>query len=328
MRFVQFKDRSYGKRVAVVRDDGAALRPLKNVESMYGLILQAIETNQTLDVLAMQTMDLQHELDYDEIVSENRLLQPVDHPDPAHFLVSGTGLDHLGSALARNAMHAETGKETDSMKMFKLGLKDGKPDRGQVGSQPEWFYKGDGSCVVPPGQPLELPSFALNGGEEAEIAGLYVISKTGEVFRAGFALGNEYSDHVLEKENYLYLAHSKLRQCSFGPELLTGTLPIKVDGRVRLLRDGGTIWESDFSTGEANMTHSISNIEYHHFKYPSFRRPGDVHCHFLGASAISFSAGILAKVGDVFEVSSPPFGRPLKNPLKKGTSESPKILTL
>jgi hypothetical protein len=29
--------------------------------------------------------------------------------------------------------------------------------------------------------------------------------------RVGFALGNEFSDHTLEKKNYLYLAHSKGR---------------------------------------------------------------------------------------------------------------------
>jgi hypothetical protein len=242
--------------------------------------------------------------------------------------VSGTGLDHLGSALARDAMHAASDRETDSMKMFKLGLQGGKPKGGEVGSQPEWFYKGDGSCVVSPEQALELPSFALNGGEEAEIAGLYVISETGEVYRVGFALGNEYSDHVLEKENYLYLAHSKLRQCCFGPELLVGELPDKVDGKVKVLRDGLAIWESDFATGEANMTHSIANIEQHHFKYAGFRRPGDVHCHFFGASKLSFSAGIIAMPGDIFEISSAQFGRPLRNPLKIAKNTYPKIRAL
>ena len=38
-------------------------------------------------------------------------------------------------------------------------------------------------------------------------------------------LSNEFSDHVMERQNYLYLAHSKLRSCSFGPELLVGDLP-------------------------------------------------------------------------------------------------------
>ena len=38
------------------------------------------------------------------------------------------------------------------------------------GVQPEWFYKGDGSCIVGTGAPLLSPDFALDGSEEPEIA--------------------------------------------------------------------------------------------------------------------------------------------------------------
>ena len=79
-----------------------------------------------------------------------RVRSPLHHPDPAHCLVSGTGLTHLGSAAARDAMHqklrqqAEQGTLTDSMRMFQWGVEGGKPAPGQAGAQPEWFYKGDG----------------------------------------------------------------------------------------------------------------------------------------------------------------------------------------
>ena len=151
-----------------------------------------------------------------------------------------------------------------------------------------------------------------------------MISELGQVYRVGFALGNEYSDHSLERQNYLYLAHSKLRDCSIGPELLLGRLPNSIVGKVRLIREHETVWSDTFLTGEANMTHSISNIEYHEFKYRRFRRPGDVHCHFLGASIMSFASGMMAKPGDFFEISAPEFGRPLRNQLRRedeGTSE-------
>jgi hypothetical protein len=196
-----------------------------------------------------------------------------------------------------------------------MGLEGGKPNKGQIGVQPEWFYKGDGHCIVPPGHPLDLPPFALDGGEESEVVGLYVIAESGAVLRVGFALGNEFSDHILERQNYLYLAHSKLRDCSIGPELLVGQLPESISGLVRLLRGDVEVWASTFLTGEANMSHSIANIEHHHFKYRRFRRPGDVHCHFFGAAVLSFSAGVAARAGDVFEISAPQFGRPLRNSL-------------
>jgi len=283
--------------------------------------MEAIRLNCDLENLVKQRVT-ENRVAYDEVVSEKRLLPPLTHPDPAHCIVSGTGLNHLGSAMARDAMHSvDPGKVSDSMKMFKLGLEGGKPPAGQIGAQPEWFYKGDGSCIVSPGYSLELPFYALDGGEEAEVVGLYVISNSGDVFRLGFALGNEYSDHVLERENYLYLAHSKLRECSIGPELLVGRLPENITGSVQLVRDGETIWSSPFLTGEANMTHSISNMEFHHFKYGRFRRPGDVHCHFLGASVLSYSGGVVARPRDVFEISSPQFGRRLSNPLEKGSND-------
>jgi hypothetical protein len=131
----------------------------------------------------------------------------------------------------------------------------------------------------------------------------------------------------MERQNYLYLAHSKLRQCSFGPELLLGQLPEHIAGTVRLLRQGQELWSDTFLTGEANMSHTIANMEHHHFKYPAFRRPGDIHCHFFGTSTLSFSAGMRAEPGDVFEISVPAFGRPLRNPLSAAKTED-KLITV
>jgi len=285
--------------------------------------MQAAETGQFLEDVVHQSLSGKT-VDYNQIIEAGRLLPPLLHPDSAHSMVSGTGLNHLGSALARDAMHSKNGTSnqaaaTDSMKMFQLGLEGGKPREGILGAQPEWFYKGDGSSIVPPGHSLKLPSFALDGGEEAELVGLYVTNKSGRVFRVGFALGNEFSDHVLEKQNYLYLAHSKLRDCSIGPELLLGRLPRNIEGWVRVTRKGGEVWKRQFKTGEANMTHSIANMEYHLFKYDRFRHPGDVHYHFLGASVLSYSDHISIKAGDVFEISSSEFGKPLVNPVELDT---------
>jgi hypothetical protein len=126
-------------------------------------------------------------------------------------------------------------------------------------------------------------------------------------------LGNEFSDHVMEKQNYLYLAHSKLRPCAFGPELRLGGLPDSIQGTSRVLRGGQTLWERPFLSGEENMSHTIANLEYHHFKYPQFRRPGDVHIHFFGTATLSFTEGIVLHPGDEMEIEAAEFGRPLRN---------------
>jgi hypothetical protein len=248
------------------------------------------------------------------------LLCPIDHSDAAHLLVSGTGLTHLGSAEGRDQMHRkaiENPAPTDSMKMFLMGVEGGKPETGSIGVQPEWFYKGDGAILAAPDAPLAMPDFALDGGEEPEIAGIYLIAPDGAPVRIGFALGNEFSDHVTERGNYLWLAHSKLRVAALGPELLLGELPQDVRGTSRILRDGAVIWEKPFVSGEANMSHSIANLEHHHFKYAGFRRPGDLHVHFFGTATLSFSDGVKTEPGDVFEVEAPPFTLPVRNPLAR-----------
>jgi hypothetical protein len=75
------------------------------------------------------------------------------------------------------------------------------------------------------------------------------------------------------------------------------------------------LWQEDWLSGEDNMCHSLANLEQHHFKYREFRNPGDVHVHFFGAATGSFTKKIETRVGDVFEISSPAFGRALRNPL-------------
>jgi hypothetical protein len=318
VRLVQFRDRSGTRKVGLVADDGRSLKVLAGVARVYDLALSAARNAKSLETEARSKIGSET-AGFDEVAAEGRLLPPLDHPDPYHSLITGTGLSHLGSAAARDSMHTKLQKEeselTDSMKMFKWGVEGGKPAAGKIGTAPEWFYKGDGRCVVAPGAPLELPPYALDGGEEVEVVGLYVIGDGGEVLRVGFALGNEYSDHVMERQNYLYLAHSKLRQCAYGPELLVGELPKSVSGRARLLREGREIWAEDWLSGEDNMCHSIANLEHHHFKYRDFRQPGDVHVHFFGAATGSFTKKIETRIGDVFEIAAPAFGHPLRNPL-------------
>ena len=259
-------------------------------------------------------------------LSQVELLAPIDHPDPAHLLMTGTGLTHLGSAEQRDRMHralSDTPQLTDSMKMFRMGLERGKPPAGQRGVQPEWFYKGDGSCLVAPGAPLPAPDFALDAGEEPEIAGIYLINADGRPMRLGFALGNEFSDHVTERENYLWLAHSKLRPAALGPELLIGELPRDIRGTSRILRAGQVLWEKPFVSGEDNMSHTVANLEHHHFKYAAFRRAGDVHVHFFGTGTLSFGDGVRTQAGDVFEITAAPFALPVRNPV--GAAVTPEV---
>jgi hypothetical protein len=240
---------------------------------------------------------------------------------------------------------------TDSMKMFRWGLEGGKPAAGHIGIAPEWFFKGSGANLRAHGERLDVPTYAQDGGEEAEIVGLYIIDKAGNPLRVGMAQGNEFSDHVFEKKNYLNLAGSKLRTCSIGPELVINPDFSTIPGEVSILRpvpqastphseppaqaptsqpEFTSLWSKKLATGESEMSHSLANIEHHHFKFEAHRRPGDVHIHYLGTSALSFGEGIRLQDGDIMQVHFENFGRPLRNPLHTalGTEQLIAVRTL
>ena len=312
LSLVQFRGADRARHVAAIGSDGTA-HIVPGVETTLALAQAALAAGQTL-AAAVEARGPGDAVDLTTV----ELLAPIDHPDSAHLLMTGTGLTHLGSAEGRDKMHRaakENPEPTDSMKMFLMGVEGGKPANGGPGVQPEWFYKGDGSQLIAPGQPLPSPAFALDAGEEPEIAGIYLIDDEGTPVRLGFALANEFSDHVTERGNYLWLAHSKLRKAALGPELLIGELPADVRGTSRILRDGQAIWEKPFLSGEANMSHSIANLEHHHFKYDLFRRPGDLHVHFFGTATLSFAEGLRCEPGDIFEIEAAPFRLPVRNPL-------------
>jgi len=324
-RLLQHRDSEGVRSVIAARDARATLIP--GVTSVRELALDAIAKGQTL-AEAVVARGEGAEIDLAAELAAGRLLAPIDHEDPAHLVMTGTGLTHLGSAEGRDKMHREAAaaeKQTDSMRMFLEGVEGGKPAPGQVGQQPEWFYKGDGSHLVGPGAPLTMPAFAQDGGEEPELAGIYLIGPDGTPHRLGLCLANEFSDHVTERHNYLWLAHSKLRQAALGPELLVGEAPSDVRGASRILRDGAVLWEKPFLSGEDNMSHSLANLEHHHFKYASFRRPGDVHVHFFGTATLSFADGVRTEPGDVFEIEAAPFTLPLRNALARA-DEAPVVV--
>ena len=327
MNLIQFFNANGERAVGAV--EGGVARVVNDATSVYQLAITALAHHGGLGALIAEK-GLGETVDRAAILAEGRMLAPIDHPDPAHLYVTGTGLTHLGSAATRDAMHKANGDKpagelTDSMKMFRMGVEGGKPSDGRKGVQPEWFYKGNGYSVVNPGHPIPSPGFALDAGEEPEIAGIYVIDQNGQPRRLGFALANEFSDHVTERVNYLYLAHSKLRACAFGPELRVGDLPAHIEGMSRIWRDGKVLWEKPFLSGEDNMSHTIANLEYHHFKYDLFRNPGDVHVHMFGTATLSFADGIQTRPDDIFEIEESQFGAALRNPVKVET-EHPVIV--
>lgn len=319
MRLVQLINAKKQRKIAMVEEPN--LKVITGYSSIYELAQQAITAQKGITQL-VQEAGKEEDLNYDEVYEGKSgwgLLPAFDHPDdPNSCMVSGTGLTHKASAENRNKMHEkqEAAQLTDSMQMYLWGQEGGRPEAGHTGIQPEWFYKGNGSILKGHGEMLRVPSFGDDGGEEPELAAAYVNDSNGKPWRIGMMTANEFSDHVMEKKNYLYLAPSKIRDCSLGPELVINADFDDVKGRVRVVRKGEVLWEKEIHTGDKHMVHSLSNLEHHHFKYPSHRLPGQAHIHFLGADAFSFGEKIILQQGDMMEVSWEGMGRPLQNYLK------------
>ena len=308
-----------GQTRVVARIDAGA-RLVNGADSVYALALEAARGRESLRTV-LDRRGLGDSVDLAAAYEEGRLNTPISHPDPAHLHITGTGLTHLGSAATRDSMHKKLtadGAEnlTDSMKMFRMGLESGKPARGEVGVQPEWFYKGNGVFAVAPGKPLVSPDFAKDAGEEPEIAGIYVIGDDGTPFRVGFALSNEFSDHVTERVNYLYLAHSKLRNAAFGPEILVGPLPDDIRGTSRIHRAGKMSSGKSRSCRARRTCRTASPI--------SSTTTSNTGCSGSRATCMSTCSGPRRcrlptasgpKPGDVFEIEAEAFGLPLRNPL-------------
>ena len=314
------------RRVAVVREPELVL--IREATTVLALAQRALAEKRSLTELTRGLLSSEL-LSYDDVYAGQsawKLLAPIDVPGhPQRVLVSGTGLTHLGSARDRQAMHvAPTAEQevqmTDSMRMFEWGRQHGRPPEDAIGIAPEWFYKGDGSIVRGPSGALEIPGYGEDGGEEAEMAAIYVIADDGTPWRLGMTAGNEFSDHVFERRNYLNLAGSKLRTCSIGPELAVGAEFRDVAGRVKIVRGSQTLWEREIRTGEENMCHSLANLEHHHFKFAAHRQPGTVHIHFMGADCLSYGDGVRLESGDVTEIQFDNFGRALRNTIAKDKS--------
>ncbi len=316
MRLIQIRGNDR-RRVGVV--EGERVQLLGGPESVSALANAALSRGIGLSEL-IERQRTGEFVDYNDLYDGRsgwRLLPSADHPgEPARCMVTGTGLTHMASASRRDAMHAAAQQVTDSMRMYQWGVEGGKPVPGAVGAAPEWFYKGDGGILRAHNEPLVVPPFAEDGGEEPEIAGVYIIGPEGTPRRIGMTVGNEFSDHQFEKRNYLYLAASKLRTCSIGPELVVDPDFTLVEGTVAIERGGEILWSSPIRSGESAMCHSLANLEHHHFKFPQHRRPGDVHVHFFGADAFSFGSGIRLEDGDVMKVQFAGFGRALRNPIR------------
>ena len=338
MRLIQYHLPGKGRRVGVVEDD--IVYDLTSLNPRWDRVYHLFGEARRADTIIEEHVDAKLDrsragrLVYADLWNARPgdpagwLLPPIDHPDPAHCMIGGTGLTHLGSMAQRAQMHKDTDQpKTDSQKMFEMGLEGGRPGPGTRGIAPECFYKGSGAILRGHHDTLDIPSFTQDGGEEPEIVACYIVGDDCTPYRIGFAQGNEWADHAVERVNYLWLAPSKLRNCAIGPELITDESFQDLRGRCRIYRGSEELYDSgELLTGEQNMSHSFANLEDHHFKYAQFRQPGDLHIYFFGTMKMSFDVRGPFEEGDRIEIHFPKMGAALENYVRRETPDATSIV--
>ena len=99
LALIQYRWAKGLRGVAVIRDGGAPVT-IPGALSTRELAQQACRASSTLAAIVAAS---QPGAPLDLAAVE--LLAPIDHADPAHLILSGTGLTHLGSAEERDRMH-------------------------------------------------------------------------------------------------------------------------------------------------------------------------------------------------------------------------------
>ncbi len=139
-------------------------------------------------------------------LARGRVLPPIDHPDPAHLLVTGTGLTHLGSAATRDSMHAKAanGDEADADRFHEdvpHGARGRQAGQGRDRRAAGVVLQGRRQLRGGAGQAAHLAR--LRRGRRRGAGGRRHLSwsaSDGTPWRIGFALVNEFSDHVMERQ--------------------------------------------------------------------------------------------------------------------------------
>lgn len=287
-RLVQFLDTTGKRSVAAVTEDGRAWL-VRGADSVYELAAYAGAAGKSLRETLM-TFGFGEPVDIPTVLREGRALPPIDHPDPAHLLVTGTSLTSCGSI--------------------------------------QWFYKGDGSTVVPPGGPITSWQLDAPVSTEPELAGVYVIGEDGSPLRVGFALANGLCDDQASVQSRDAGLPSQVRQSSFGPEILIGLPPREVRGYARVRRNEEIIYENRFLSGEGNMVRATHSLEVDHFRHESFRRPGDIHIHCFAVAPQPRADAVQLEPDDLCEIEAEPFAFPLSIRVGAVAAEPPAVRSL
>ena len=195
---------------------------------------------------------------------------------------------------------------------------DSEPRAGEPFVAPNWFFKGFGSWLRVPGQPLVVPEQPVALIEEPEIMLVYVNDAEGAPHYAGYTFGNDLCDIGLHRRNPGWNPYCKLCDTAVAPLLFLGAPPSVVYGETVIERAGEAAWRGKFECGQDALYFRVKDMAEHLFGYPAVRRPGMVNYVLLGADEASFHQGFRIADGDRIVINVLSHGVKLANEVSFG----------
>ncbi|MEV6332126.1 fumarylacetoacetate (FAA) hydrolase [Streptomyces sp. NPDC051909] len=207
-----------------------------------------------------------------------------------------------------------------------LGTHKSKADaivaHGDQAPMPKWYFKGLGSWLRTPGQPLVVPAEPIILIEEAEVALVHVNDDDGTPHYVGFTFGNDFCDIGLHRIDPGYTPSGKLCDTGISPYLFLGEPPRSATGRVTIERAGRVAWEGKFDCGADALYFRVEDMVDRAFSFPALRRPRLVNYLLTGADLSSFHDGFQVADGDRLTIDVASHGVVLSNTVQYGGTAS------
>ncbi|MFC8722801.1 fumarylacetoacetate (FAA) hydrolase [Kitasatospora sp. NPDC057198] len=187
---------------------------------------------------------------------------------------------------------------------------------------PKWFFKGLGSWLRTPGQPLVVPEEPIWLIEEAEMLLVYVNDQQGVPHYVGYSFGNDLCDIGLHRIDPGYTPSGKLCDTAVSPYLFLGEPPRAATGTVTIERGGVAAWEGKFDCGADALWFRVEDLAARAFSFPALRRPGLVNYLLTGADLSSFHDNFQLQDGDRLVIEVADHGAVLSNTGQYGGTAS------
>jgi hypothetical protein len=189
---------------------------------------------------------------------------------------------------------------------------------GRATGYPSWFFKGFAHALKTDGEPLRVSKVAHVVCEEAEIVLVYHVGSEGHPVYLGFTFGNDMTDIGQIRNNSLHMPYGKLSDSAIHHFLFLDEPPERADGRVRIARQGETVWIGHVTNGCAMLAYEVRDMMSKLWIHHSLLVPGMVHYVYIGADRNSTDHGFLMRNGDVIDINFDAFGVHLSNPIVLG----------